>query len=223
MRRPAIGATCAVAILLLVAGCDGDDDDSETESTVADRGRPPADAAVKACANCSRSRAGRVDLDSPQNIRAGPLILYFARQYAGAPRSEFSPVQPRGRLRNAPPTVRRDIREQSLYLGVKLLLLVEGSRAATLEVPPAERAHASLLYVGKRGYSPAERRLGLAQVADGHGAVRFEPFRKGRGPISEFPGGLVVAGARCLPLDVWVEGSTTPIRRTVSFGVGDRC
>ena len=73
----------------------------------------------------------------------------------------------------------------------------------------------------KRGYTAEEKKLGLAQVSDGHRAVRFKPCTKGRGKFTDFPGGFVVAGARCLSLNVWVR--KRPIHRALSFGAGDRC
>ena len=184
----------------------------------------PRNAAVVACAHCTRNNGRHLEVGSPRNVRAGPAILYHARQYADAPQSEFAPVRPRGDLRDdASPAQRREIREGPHYWAEKILLLIAGRRSVTLEIPPAERAHASLLYAGKRRYSAAEKDTGLAEISDGHAAVRLKPHRRGRGRFTEIPGGLVVAGARCLPLDVWVEGRATPIRRTLSFGMGDVC
>jgi hypothetical protein len=159
------------------------------------------------CDRCTRSSEERLDLDAPGNIRAGPLVLYAADQYARSPRSEFAPVRRAGTLYNA----------------LKLLAVVEGSRAVTLAIPPAQQPHAALLYAARRSYSVAEKERGLAQLRDGHAAVRFEPYRRGSGTISEVPGGFVVAGARCLPIDIWVAGSHRPIRREISFGRHDSC
>jgi hypothetical protein len=36
-------------------------------------------------------------------------------------------------------------------------------------------------------------------------------------------GGFVIAGARCLPLDIWVEGEEEPRRIVASFGVPEGC
>jgi hypothetical protein len=182
-------ASAALALGAVVAeACDGD----EFADNRADAGRagPPLNAAVRECAGASRSSGANLDLNSPQNVQAGPLILYLAGQYADAPRSEFAPARLRGYLRDeAPPVVRRGIREGSLYGGVKLLLVIAGSRPVTLEIPQAERAHASLLYAARRGHSPAEQRLGLAQLSDGRAAVRFEPCRRGGGRSRSSPAG----------------------------------
>jgi hypothetical protein len=61
--------------------------------------------------------------------------------------------------------------------------------------------------------------------------VTFKACKKGEtapvgGPLTamtQFNGGFVVAGARCLPLDVRVRGEdqTTPIKVKLSFGAGD--
>ena len=203
--RPLAMIAATVSIALLVAGCDGEDDPPKT----APPAPPPA----------------RVDVDAAENVRAGPLVLYHARQFARAPRSDFDPVRLRGRLRReASPPLRRRVRAGSVYYGVKLLALIDGNRPVTLAVAPAARRDASLLYGrARRSYSAAKQELGLAEVADGRAVVRLEPHGSGPGQISEIPGGLVVAGARCLPLEVRVQGRKRPIRRTIAFGRGVRC
>jgi hypothetical protein len=219
-RARIVAAALALGAATLGGACDGDEHEAGTE----DRPGLPTDVAVRECAGASRSGGAHLDLDSPLNVRAGPLIVYVGDQYADAAKADFAPVRLRGDLRDAAsPEVRRQIHDRSLFGAVKLLLVIEGSRAVTIAIPKAERGNASLLYAAKRGYTGEERRLGLAQVSDGHSAVRLEPCTKGRGRFTEFPGGLVVAGARCLQLDVWVAGSGMPIERALSFGAGERC
>jgi hypothetical protein len=49
-------------------------------------------------------------------------------------------------------------------------------------------------------------------------------FKACEGQFMEYVGGgFVVAGARCLPLDVWVEGERAPQRLVASFGRGEVC
>jgi hypothetical protein len=202
----------------LGGACDGD------EREAADKPGLPGDVAVRECAGASRSGGAHLDLDSPESVRAGPLIFYLAAQYADAPKSEFEPVRLIGDLRDqASPEVRAEIRDRSLFVAAKLLVVVEGSQPVTIEIPEDERAYAALLGAPKRGYTGEEQRLGLAGISDGHSAIRLEPCTDGRGRFTEFPGGFVVAGAHCLPLNVWVAGSSTPIHRALSFGAGDQC
>jgi hypothetical protein len=123
----------------------------------------------------------------------------------------------------APPPLRRDIRKGVEYAATKLLLVISGERAVTLEIPQDEQRFTSLLYSTTSDYTRQEAELGLAEVSDGRSAVRFEPCAKGTGEYTQYPGGLVIAGARCLPLNVWIDGRESPVRRVLSFGVGNRC
>jgi hypothetical protein len=213
---PAIVALLTLGALALSA-CGGDE---SRERFAGDREGPPRNAAVRGCGGATADDGAYLDLESRQNIRAGPLILYLAGQYANAPRSEFAPVR---FIENAPPLVRREIRNRTAYAAVKQLLVFRGTRAVTLEIQGVGRGHAALLYATTPGYTEQEARLGLAQISDGVPAVRFEPCERGTGPFTQFPGGLVVAGARCLPLHIWVEGREQPLRRVVSFGMGGVC
>jgi hypothetical protein len=54
---------------------------------------------------------------------------------------------------------------------------------------------------------------------------RCFPLVKGcEGKVMEYVGGgFVIAGARCLPLEVWVQGERAPGQVTTSFGAGGRC
>lgn len=142
--------------------------------------------------------------------RIGPLLL--VADYAGADASDFQhlPARP-GR-----------------YDAAKVLVLAHAGPPATLAVGPGARRVASLLYesagpgvTGAKGY----------RVADGDRAVRFEPCRPDEpalvgnrtvGAWTAFNGGLVVAGARCVPLEVYVTDRDRPFRATISFGAG-RC
>src|SRR5687768_7480021 len=118
-------AASMLAFIALIGDCG--DDEAETAAS-----QPPADPAVLQCANCTRpdsTRAEQLDPDGPQHMRAGPLILASARQYADAPKSDFAPA--------------RGGREPLRYHAQKMLLLLEGDDAVTLEVPPAHRKHAA--------------------------------------------------------------------------------
>jgi len=151
-------------------------------------------------------------LDDPtwrkHSVIAGPLVFYSADQYAEQPASLFAPV----------------VGNDGYYAGQKLLVLIRRGAVATVVVPESERRYARLLY------NPADWNDRNAYTAkDGETTVRFEGCSKGEtatagGPLNamtQFNGSFVVAGVRCVPLDVRVHGQGT-IPVTLSFGAG-RC
>jgi hypothetical protein len=152
-------------------------------------------------------------LDAPawkrHSIVAGPLAFYYADQFEEQPASTFAPVAG----------------QSGYYPGQKLLVLVRRDADATVVVPESERRYAGLLY------NPADwNDRNAYRIEDGETAVSFKACKKGErapvgGPLNamtQFNGGFVVAGVRCVPLEVLVRGQegTTPV--TLSFGAG-RC
>ena len=159
---------------------------------------------------CKTSAYGK--LDSPgwkaHSIFAGPLVFYFADQFARQPASDFAPIAG----------------GSGRYGSQKVLVLVRRGAVATVVVPEAERGNAALLF------DPAVwNDRNAYRVEDGDSAVRFKACEKGeRGPVggppramTQFNGGFVVARARCLPLEVLTPGRGA-IRMSLSFGAG-RC
>ena len=111
------------------------------------------------------------------------------------------------------------------YQGLKLLVLVRPGAVATVIVPESERRDVALLY------NPAEwNDRNAYRIKDGESAVTFEACEKGEtigtgGPLNEmtqFNGSFLVAGVRCVPLEVLVPEESRAIRVTLSFGAG-RC
>lgn len=151
-------------------------------------------------------------LDSPgwerHSITAGKLVFYYVDQFENQPASDFAPIPGR----------------KDYYAGQKLLILVPRGEVATVVVPESERRHARLLY------DPAVwNDRNSYRVEDGETAVRFEGCKKGESVVgaplnamTQFNGSFVVAGARCVPLEVLVRGLDGPIPVTLSFGAG-RC
>jgi hypothetical protein len=152
-------------------------------------------------------------LDDPawekHSIVAGPLVFYDADQYAEQPASLFAPVPA----------------QNGHYAGQKLLVLVRRGAVATVAVSETERRHAALLYNPADWNNRNEYRIG-----DGESAVTFKACKKGEtapvgGPLNamtQFNGAFVVAGVRCLPLEIRVRGQQQTIPVTLSFGAG-RC
>ncbi|HEY3069602.1 MAG TPA: hypothetical protein VGJ34_04740 [Gaiellaceae bacterium] len=149
-------------------------------------------------------------LDDPawrkHSIIAGPLVFYSADQYAEQPASLFA----------------RIVGNDGYYAGQKLLVLVRRDTVATVVLPESERRYAGLLY-NPAGWN--ERNA--YRIEDGEAAVRFKACKKGErapvgGPLNamtQFNGGFVVAGVRCVALEVLVRGEGT-IPVTLSFGAG---
>jgi hypothetical protein len=151
-------------------------------------------------------------LDDPtwrkHSVIAGPLVFYSADQYAEQPASLFAPI----------------VGNDGYYAGQKLLVLIRRGAVATVVVPESERRFTRLLY------NPADwNDRNAYTVRDGETTVRFEGCPKGEtatvgGPLNvmtQFNGSFVVAGVRCVPLEVLVRGQGT-ISVTLSFGAG-RC
>jgi len=212
-------AVGAVALVLGVLGEDGHRTRSERH------GERPSDAAFVG-ADCRRfGHAGFPErLRRPGNLRVGPITFVSLRDYAREAPSSFEPVtlawlrQPwaRGRVDAA---VRRAVREGSLYVANKVLVLVEGGGDVTVAIPTSQRGVASLLWGPEPGVTRSERALGFRQISDGNPVVRFAACE---GKVMEYVGGgFVVAGERCLPLDIWVQESGAPLRTVVSFGSGE--
>jgi hypothetical protein len=106
----------------------------------------------------------------------------------------------------------------------KLLLLVRAGARATLVVPKRERARYALLYDRSKWSIPYRRGY---RIADGDSAVTFRACRSqhpnfaGEGVVgawTEFNGAALVAGARCVALDVYRPGEAKPLRRFLAFG-----
>ena len=150
---------------------------------------------------CEMSVYGTLDAPAwrKHSVIAGPLVFYYADQYAEQPASVFAPIAG----------------QSGYYSGQKLLVLVRRDAVATVVVPESQRRYAALLY------NPADwNDRNAYRIEDGESAVTFKACKKGEtapvgGPLNamtQFNGGLVVAGARCVPLEVLVRGSSEPSR-----------
>jgi hypothetical protein len=109
--------------------------------------------------------------------------------------------------------------------GLKVMAVVRAGARVTLAVPEAERQRISLLY----DFGPGPPRP--FKLSDGTSSVRFRACSRSRkypspagypGGETQFNGGYFVRDAHCAAIEVWTEGRTTPIRRWVPFGVGER-
>jgi hypothetical protein len=169
---------------------------------------PQTDTFVRTCATNVYGKLGPRGWRR-HSIIAGPLAFWYADEYATARASMFAP---------APGSSDR-------YRGLKLLVLVRPDAVATVIVPESERGAAALLYNPANWNHPKGYR-----IEDGDSAVTFEACKKGEtigtsSPLNEmtqFNGAFLVAGVRCVPLEVFVQGRQETIPVTLSFGAG-RC
>ena len=103
---------------------------------------------------------------------------------------------------------------------IKLPVGVRAGHAATLAVAASDRRHAALIY---RDATRNSRR-----IADGDAAVTFRAcaadtpaFSGGTvGPITGWPGALIVSGPRCIRLRLSVDGER---RADIRLPLGRRC
>jgi hypothetical protein len=217
--RARLGLTvAALAALLLAAGCTGDGRAgapppapraAAPSSTPA---RPAAPAGVDPAKWLERRCDSGVYGDLGAGWRAlgtvaGPLVFHLAT--ASGPRVPAGAFQP----------------ADGGLLPRKLLVVVDWGSAVTVSVPPGERRDVSL------SYDPAGWDEPAPDPGAGQQAVTFracasradEPFGTTQ-PYdtgTQFNGGLLVTGPRCVALDVRPDGRP-PRRVVLSIGAG-RC
>jgi hypothetical protein len=187
------------ALLLAVTACQSSSADSETSAPREPRPRF-ANAPTRGCEESVSGDLGRDWRDS--TIVVGPLGL-VAIWYANESDKSFRHL---GKNR---------------YRGQKVLVLVRRGKTVTLVVPEEARRVVSLLYDPDRW-----RMRNAYRVAEGNVVTTFRACEGVFGvrphEYTQFNGAIVVAGARCVPLDVYAEGSDEPLRAMLSFGAG-RC
>lgn len=206
-------ALLAVAVLLslALAACWGDgvkENAPSAPKATTTPSAPPHEAFVR---TCETSVYGTLNSPAWQkySVIAGPLVFYYADQYANQPASLFAPLPG----------------NDGYYAGQKLLVLLRRGAVATVIVPESNRSYTALLY------DPAAwNDRNAYRIEDGESAVTFKACKQGEtapvgGPLNamtEFNGSFVVAGARCVPLEVLVRGKERTIPVRLSFGAG-RC
>jgi hypothetical protein len=149
---------------------------------------------VATCATRSMAPFGPA-YTNPGNLVVGPLAMVGAADFT------------------TPSTVGR-------VHGNKFPLLVRAGHTVSVEVAPSARTFAAL------GYGPLPQGLITLDVA--HPSVTFVACPRGMssgstagGSVTFWSGGLVANEPHCVPLDVLVDGATTPTRVFVELGA--RC
>jgi hypothetical protein len=214
MRRPAAWLALlalAVSPALAFSACSfshGEASATQAPNTTTTAGVPFPRGFVR---TCETSVFGTLDSRGwrAHSVFAGPLTFYYADQFTAQPDSVFAPLAG----------------QDGYYAGQKLLVLVRRGAVVTVVIPESIRREAALLY------DPAAwNDRNAYRIEDGESAVTFKACKKGEtapagGPLNamtQFNGGFVVAGARCVPLEVHVRGDERSISAALPFGSG-RC
>lgn len=164
------------------------------------------------------------------DVVIGSTRWHSLRGLADAPASEFASLADQeGFTRLSPEDQARLLPLARTHYGLqKTPLSVRAGRRVTVAIARADRPHAAFFFGRERG-----RRVGpyySSRVSDGTSSVRFvacaarEPRFSAPGqpvgPWTTYPGAMLVAGARCVTIEVRERGRRTA-RRDVGFGV--RC
>ena len=168
-------------------------------AALATAGEPP----VRSCSE--RAEIGRpVSGPGRDDVRVGPVFFAAAKQHADRPAAAFRP--PRG--------------ESHMHL--KVALIARASARVTLVIPREHRSVAGLAYAG------GEPPRAPFTVANGGAATRIRACRRDQrafsysgtvGRWTAFPGGFLLTGPGCVPVEVRERGRV--YRKTLSFGAGD--
>lgn len=103
------------------------------------------------------------------------------------------------------------------HQGQKFPLLVKAGHVVTLQVPRDARQDAGL------GYGPLPE--GLVRLRDAHDTITFVSCRTGEpsgssagGPVTFWSGFVMTRVPGCVPLNVYVDGETSPRHAAVTVG-----
>jgi hypothetical protein len=129
------------------------------------------------------------------SLLVGPLALYGVSGFARYPGRSIVPV--RGSARRFP--------------GFEQPATVAQGHSVVLAVAARDRAHVGFLF-DHRAFRHAVHGY---RVADGTAAVRL---RGCTATCTQYQGGFVLDGPRCVTLEAWIDGDPVPVRRVVSFG-----
>jgi hypothetical protein len=124
-----------------------------------------------------------------------------------------------GSLGNVPDDVLpRRPAQASSFPAVESIAVLRAGSSVTVAIPSRERAFVGFIYDERKF-----RGDGLYRIDDLDHVVRFDACRDRRfnGGVSQFDGGIVVDGPRCVSLDFYVGSSPRALRRRI--GIDTRC
>jgi hypothetical protein len=101
---------------------------------------------------------------------------------------------------------------QTRFGAIESIAVIEAGASVTVAVPAAERSYVALIYDKSKF-----RDDGAYRIRDLDWVVRFEAckdphFNHG---VSQYDGGIVVAGRRCFTLDFYIQGRPGKIERRI--------
>ena len=153
----------------------------------------PPHSVLRNCA--SRGEIGRPAKArmTSNDVRIGPLVLEFVRK----------PTAPMPRGAEWPFTAKTPV-------------LLRARSRVVLAIAPEAVTRAAFWHRGGRRFVPAVRFVACSE------RTRAWSYRGTVGPTTFFPFGIVTKErAACIPLELWVEGRSFPIRRLVPIGRRD--
>ncbi len=192
---------------------------------------PSGDAAhaspVVGCEDGGRMSSPLTDAERRSSIVAHPLTFVYARQQSTQPAADLDSTRQSLRRLIADPSSRereRRLARRTLedtrpgsYGAATMRIRVRAGEQATVTVPAEHRADVSLIYTSRARDREDPGAQGAYRADDGDPAVTF---RACPDEDTEFLGGFVVAGARCVPLRITEPGRPAQ-RRLLSFGAGE--
>lgn len=218
--RTCTRGVATLAAAAAAAGCGAAQSEAPSE-------RAADGTAVMGCRDGGRTTTALTDAERRDSVVAGPLTLVNGRQLAEQPATAFDATRASlrrliddrsSRQRERELTRRTLMSTRAGSHGVSTIRIrVRAGRQATLTVSPEHRASVSLIYTAHARNRENAGAAGAYRVDDGDSAVTF---RACPDADTEFLGVVVVAGARCCPLQISVPGRPTE-HRLLSFGAGE--
>ncbi|MCP9491777.1 MAG: hypothetical protein MSC31_18170 [Solirubrobacteraceae bacterium MAG38_C4-C5] len=190
-------------------------------------GEPANAPPVMGCQDGGRMPSPLTDAERRASVVVGSLTLVYARQQSTQPAVDFDSTRrslrrlsedpsSRERERRLARRTQEDTRPGS-YGAAAMRIRVSAGSQTTVMVPAEHRPHISLIYTARARDRENLGAQGAYRVDDGDPAVTF---RACPDEDTEFLGGFVVAGARCVPLRITQPGRP-PQDRLLSFGAGE--
>lgn len=186
----------------------------------------PSSAAASAAVGCAEGGSNPTPLSpgwKATSVVSGPLTLAYIKEYVSQPVGAFEPARQRLRRIIAGPATDRERRvaqrtlehtPRGSYAVGEALVRVAAGDEATLSVAPGQRSSVTLIYSRRARNQERRGAPGAYRVADGDPAVTF---RACPSADTDFLGGIVVAGARCVAMTVTSPGRRPALLR-LRFG-----
>lgn len=179
----------------------------------AGRSAPPVTGAVVGCEEGGATSRPLSPEERVASVTSGPLTLVYVRDNATQPAWAFLPVRQfamdRAADRRATPRERRLARRTLRHARPGSYAITEGlvhvatGSEATVAVAPSQRDAVSLIFSRQARNRERHGARGAYRVRDGDAQVTF---RACPNAATDFLGGYVVAGARCVHLTVTSPG-----------------